>query len=403
MLTKYPQYKDIVQVKPSLSQLQQQASISEKEAQKPLINRFAKELPKEALKQTIGQIPKFIASTIETPKALLTGKTSQKEYKVPGLPPFRSFQSEAETRAGEIVEGRKPLYSAIEPFATVPLAGMETAGLIGGIQKGLPTIKDLLQKRTENKQFDKALKAITPSIGQLPKREKEVLLQAGRITPKGIFKSERVIPNKKDFELANKYSDLLQDKNTIKNTNTIMKEIANEDSKVALHLASKNAIFNTGELKNKISEKLQNITDIYIPNQAILNKHKQDLTNSLINEIDKNNLFSLWKSRKNWDKLINNKINAFGGSSTLKKDLAKGVRNAVQEFITEKLRDDVYKSSMKKMTDLYNIVEVLNGKSIKEMGKSSIEIWAKNNPIIAKAIGYGLGFLGLKEAYERIK
>ncbi len=96
---------------------------------------FAKEVPQATADVAIGTPAKFLASTAEVPSIFKTGKATKKEYKVPGLSPFKSYQSEAEVRAGEIIEGKKPVYSALEPFITVPLAGLETLGVGKGLFK----------------------------------------------------------------------------------------------------------------------------------------------------------------------------------------------------------------------------------------------------------------------------
>jgi len=104
------------------------------------------ELPTAALQVGVETPAKFLASAAEVPGILRRGKegieegrglqgyqATGKEYNIPGIKPFKSYISEAENRAGDIVEGKKPLYTAAAPFAAVPLAGMETAGLAKGI------------------------------------------------------------------------------------------------------------------------------------------------------------------------------------------------------------------------------------------------------------------------------
>lgn len=116
-------------------------------AKSPL-KRFLGEVPQATADVLGGNIAKFGASLIETPKTLIEGKASQQTYDLPGLSPFKSFQSEAETRAGDIIEGKKPLYTALAPFAEVPLAGLEAVGVAKGASQAVKGARAGVQRLT---------------------------------------------------------------------------------------------------------------------------------------------------------------------------------------------------------------------------------------------------------------
>lgn len=82
---------------------------------------IAKETGRGVAKSLLEFIPKTAVSVVETPGALLRQKASQREYNIPVIGKFKSYQSEAEDTAGDIVEGKKPLYSALKPFVELPL------------------------------------------------------------------------------------------------------------------------------------------------------------------------------------------------------------------------------------------------------------------------------------------
>lgn len=94
-----------------------------------------KALPRAIGDTLVGTPAKFIASTAEVPGTLLRGgKTTQREYKVPGLSPFKSYQSDFEKVAGDVIEGRAGLGRAAWEMAKVPLAGLEMYGVGKGLQ-----------------------------------------------------------------------------------------------------------------------------------------------------------------------------------------------------------------------------------------------------------------------------
>ena len=155
MLAKYPQYQDMVETREQkISRYNQETESLRGEAKKAgslggIIKETAKGLPKAALEVGVGTPAKFAASTLEAPKAAITGKASQRTYDLPGLEPFKSYQSEAETRAGDIIEGKKSLASAATPFASVPLAGIETLFLGSAASKSLKAVKNIMSKKNK--------------------------------------------------------------------------------------------------------------------------------------------------------------------------------------------------------------------------------------------------------------
>lgn len=114
------------------------------------------ELARGVAETVVGVPARFVASATEVPGIVKSGgATSQKTYDLPGLQPFRSYQSAAETTRGQILdEATRPETApqilgktvpwqlrALQPFVEVPLAGLETAtllkGAMGGAKRGI--------------------------------------------------------------------------------------------------------------------------------------------------------------------------------------------------------------------------------------------------------------------------
>lgn len=182
--------------KVDISQLRAEAEASTKEAERlggvgGLIKSTIAGLPKATAQVGLETPAKFITSAAESPRAIVTGKAAQKEYRLPFLSPFKSYISEAETRAGQIVEGKKPLYTALAPFAQVPLAGLETAGIAKGLfgDKVLTAGKTITGKIISPGEeipglFSRNM-AIKQTMSKVPKKELgEVPVKRGLITRK---------------------------------------------------------------------------------------------------------------------------------------------------------------------------------------------------------------------------
>ncbi len=244
---------------------------------------------------------------------------------------------------------------------------------------------------------DTALKAITPDPKDLTPTEYGDLLRKGKISPKTKTSPASYILDDKEKAVAQKYSHLLQNKDPIKNGGEVMKEIINKDNEVEKFLEKNTTqIWSKARFKKHLLDQIKDIDDVMVPEDRLL-KAKSELVSAFVDKLPKNaTLKDLWKARKEFDQDIERKLNAFGGSPTLKKEMAKGVRTSVQEFIADSTEDGVYKAAMKDMTDLYDLADIVDQKAVKEKGKSGIGVWLKDNPVAKNVIWYGGGALGAK-------
>lgn len=101
-----------------------------------MARNFAKALPRATADTLVGTPVKFAVSAAEVPKIVKDKKFTDKTYNVPGLSPFKSFQSDYGNVADQVVSGQKGMGSAAWALAKVPLAGLETAVIGKGLVKG---------------------------------------------------------------------------------------------------------------------------------------------------------------------------------------------------------------------------------------------------------------------------
>lgn len=236
------------------------------------------------------------------------------------------------------------------------------------------------------KQTEQAIKSITPKTKDLTPKEYERLVQQGRISPKQGRTPDKYILSDRELDTATKYQKLLG-KDPVKNTQNLAKEISSKDKEVGAFLRKNNGIFNTGELKNSIAKKLEQVDDLTV-DEARLAKLKESTIDNFIKSLEKNDMETLWKARKAFDRKIES---AFRGSPTLQKEIKKEFRNAVQDFISERTDDVTYKGYMQEMSDLINLSDTTALKAAKERGLNEIEKWIKNNPVEAKVLGWVAG------------
>lgn len=347
---------------------------------------IAKETGKGVLNTLLGAPFRAIGSAFQGVQDISRGEISTAPIAKDFLgQPVQSFQ-------GGLKSGESPLSVGLDVASLLPV-GKAVSTVKPLAKAASPLLKPLtsyMAKRAEKKVVDTALKAATPKTADLSSKEYEQLLRQKRITPSSAFKPSSYVMSESEKRAASKYKDLLQDKDPVKNSINVMEKISQEDEAVGTFLRQNNGIFNTGELKNSIAEKLKDVTDVAIPESRV-NKLKKDITDNFLKSLQKNDMESLWQARKEFDQQIES---AFSGSPSLQKEVKKKFRNAVQEFIAERTPDDVYKSKMKDMSDLFDIEETLAMKAAKEKGRAAWMQWVKDNPAKAKIIGYGATAVG---------
>lgn len=265
------------------------------------------------------------------------------------------------------------------------VTGAVAGGVLGSLTGGISGAIKGREATKLAKQEKNVLDAITPNTKNLSNKEYTRLLDQQRITPKTGTKGSQYILSEAEKQTALKYPNLLTKKDPVKNYTAIVDEIAKQDENVGTFLKQNNGIFNSGELKNYIKKSLADITDISL-DEKVVNKNKQKLINNFIKGLDKNDMESLWQARKAFDKEIEK---SFTGSPTLQNKIKREFRNAVQDFIADRTPDEVYKTSMKEMSNLFKLKDLVKRKALTEKGQSAIKLWMKENPIKTKIIGIG--------------
>lgn len=107
----------------------------ESSSAKGIVKNAFKAAPQAIRDVLVGTPAKFVASALEAPGVAYNKQYTDRTYKVPGLTPFKSFQSDYGDVEKQVIEGKKGLGSAAWELAKIPLAGAETLGLAKGIGK----------------------------------------------------------------------------------------------------------------------------------------------------------------------------------------------------------------------------------------------------------------------------
>lgn len=250
---------------------------------------------------------------------------------------------------------------------------------VGKAKESLPSIG----KGTD---LDVALVNITPRANELTPTDFKRLTEQNRIQPKTKTQPAQVILTEEEKRVAGKFSEVIK-KDPVETTIGINNKIVDIDNEVGTFLKENDSIFNGGELRNKLTNSLEDISDLTVDEKR-LTKVKAELIDRFVDSVKSKNMSGLWIARKEFDQAIET---AFKGSPSVQKDIKKGLRNSVQEFIAEGTPSDAYNSFMADMRGLYGLRDTAVLKAGKEKSLSGLTAWAKENPVKAKALGIVAG------------
>lgn len=107
---------------------------------KGMLKNSLKAAPRATADVLVGTPIKFAASVAEIPETVARGKYTDRTYKVPGLSPFKSLQSDYGDVEKDVIAGRKGMGSAAWSLAKIPLAGLETGVGASGIARGVKAL-----------------------------------------------------------------------------------------------------------------------------------------------------------------------------------------------------------------------------------------------------------------------
>lgn len=282
----------------------------------------------------------------------------------------------ATTGFGSGLSENKSTKESLGDAVTGAVVGGATGGIIGGAFGGFA-------QRLANKGDD-LLKLVTPEAGELTPTQYKDMLSRGRVTPKTATEPAQVVLTEGEKRVAQKYSNEIT-KDPVQTAINISDQIGTLDDEVGTFLQKNNGIFNNGELRNSLTDAIQDIDDVTI-SQDRIQKSKERLVNQFVESLDKNDMYTLWQRRKEFDQQIEN---AFRGAPSVQKDIKIAFRNAIQDFISKRTPDEVYKGYMQDMSDLFNLRDNVTLKASKERKLDAISKWVKENPKKAKAIGWG--------------
>lgn len=367
-----------------------QAEEAKKEASKSVARRFGREL----INFGLSAPAKFIASAAEVPQAVFTGKAAQKEYKIPGVDPFKSFISEAETEA---LAGRHPAKIIGQKAIEVPLAGLETLGLTKLGVSAVKGAKSLFKSRADVRALKEAISVTKPT---LTPKEEIAAKATGRVTKTGLGRKVTLEPSERDIEVAEAVKGIVKKGDPFKNIQRIRSNIAKiSDDEVREAIRANDSIFNNSQLRTKLNIAKED-SELLFAGDLSKEKAYNAIINRFIQLVNKrgNKTSGLFESRIDFDQLMKQKFGRDILDPTKSKDIIRtnailDVRRAANEYISELLPEgNAYKALLKKESLMFDAINRL-AKSAPKLGTTALQRFGQRHPIVkstAKLVGGGL-------------
>jgi len=361
---------------------------------KPFTKEFAAELPGAVAKVAYEQPAKFAISAAELPETIIKGRATERTYDLPGLDMFQSFQTEAQERAGKIRAGELPLWTALIPFAEVPLAGMEFGGLLSGTKKVTQRSLGLLRAKITSKADDALIDLTQPLL------KKKTSIQAlertgmpGGAKLKGVRGKIKVQPSQYDEAVAQSVKGIVNPKSSsIKNLNKVNDAISTiSEKQVKPFLQQSPRPFNVATLESKL--RAIEPPDI-IKSDATLKNTYNLIRDRMIGTVKKSKktMDGLWDARKEFDNIIGDQFGDIIYSSEKNTAVKRGVldmRRAVNDFIGDSIGNSQFKDYMSQLSNMYVARHNIAEKSYKLFETTGIQRFFQTHPLLKKGVKYG--------------
>ena len=307
-------------------------------------------LPKtgESAKDILIDTPIKVGKSVATaPATILTGG----EYTAKG-----TYQDEAKGTASDIIEGKKPLISALTPFLTVPLDVTGTVGLGVGAKNAVKASAPLVSQQLAKRQATK--------IAAETANAEKIVGQIIQGTPDDIVSAKKALSSidVKDIKTYEDLSSTLENRiktvsealdNTLEQTPTYNNLLKIGDMDKAIKVGNQTV------RNNYVDEALTQLRDFYTKTNNIERK-------TVIEQmIQKGNTEGLSvKELNDIAKLHGQDLNAFNASgelaSGLSKQAAENTRKGVKSTAREIFGGDAYAQADGELTNLLNTKKLID-------------------------------------------
>lgn len=289
------------------------------------------------------------------------------------------------------LKDNKDAMGVVKSAATGGLLGAGTGIVLGGVVGGVSGA--LKQRALARQEFTKELVAPkqTPTV-------KEQIIKEGRLTEPGYFRKAKVIPSKKDEQLAKAIEGIVSKEKSIPaNVEAIKNKVSDINANVKAYIEGSKVPFNSKTLR-------ANLNMAKADNRLIFasDKTAERTYNAVVDEfmkyVAKKDTKGLFDARQTFDRVpaIKKLLQTEGLGENVRKSIVLDVRRAANEYIADLLpAGNAYKASMLQESRMLEALGNIAEKNTDMIDANMLQLLTKEYPILKWLVGgFATGLVG---------
>lgn len=293
----------------------------------------------------------------------------------------------------------------------LPLGGA-TGAIKTGVTKGVETVVSQVGKasnlikstpstigNTFSKKGDEfVLDLVSPKATQAVKEE---ALKQGRVTEPGILKASKILPSKRDTELAESVKGFVSDKATpIENIDSVTNGVNAINTGVKLFVKENKVPFNTKQLTSQLNKGKEELNLIFA-SDANAEKTYNAIVKEFVKHVKSKDTSGLLDARQQFDKIpaIKKLLESQGLGENTKKEVVLTARSMANRYIADLLpKGNQFRETLLKEHKMIEAIGNIVDKNTGIIDANKLQLLTKEYPILkwvvsglAGAAGVGVG------------
>lgn len=289
------------------------------------------------------------------------------------------------------------------------LAGGATAGVAAKVPEIITGAKSLATKgkgivseasgklsaRNTAKQEEFVLDLVAPKATE---KVKQQALKEGRVTEQGLLSASKILPSKRDIQVAETVKDIVSSKKSAgKNIEAISKTVSEINTGVKAYVAEHKVPFNGNQLKTKLNKGKDELKLIFASDKQA-EKTYDAVVKEFIKHVKSKDTAGLLDARQAFDKIpsIRKLLESQGLGENVKKEIVLTARGKANEYIASLLpKGNKYRETLLKENKMIEAIGNIAEKNSKEIGKNKLQTLTEDYPVLKWLIGGLAGSAGI--------
>lgn len=275
------------------------------------------------------------------------------------------------------------------------VGGAVTGGLLGGAVGG---VSGGLKARAV-KQATKDSDFLTDLVA--PKATDKVKIQAlneGRVTEQGLLKASKILPSKRDIQLAEAVKDVVSPKlSPAQNLNAIKAKVDDINTGVKAYVQVNKTPFNSNQLRTQLNKGKDEL-DVVFASDKQAEKTYDAVVKVFMNRIKSKDTAGLFQVRQEFDNIpaIKKLLDSQGLGENTKREVSLTVRSMANKYIASLLpKGNQFRETLLRESKMIEAMGNLAEKNSNTIGLNRLQVWDKKYPILRWFVGGAVGAGGV--------